>query len=165
MLFRSTFDTTSNTLSVANAVTASGNLTAANLLTGGTITAYGNANVGNLLSLGDINAISNISGFNYFGSGNLQMVGNGSFANISVAGDAGITGNASTGNLSVNENLIVLQDSTFYGNFFTVTLQNNMTVSGVYANYDINRLQVGSAGGGVFLYSNGYIQGNNLLIS
>ena len=58
-----------------------------------------------------------------------------------------------------------MQDSTFYGNFFTVTLQNNITVSGVLANYDVNRLQVGSGGGGVFLYSNGYIQGNNLLIS
>ena len=151
-----TFNKTTNTLSVANAITATGNINAGNVNVGATITVQGNARVGNITSLGEITAIGNISGLDYSGSGNMQVIGNASFGNIDSGGDATVLGNLSTGNASVNQNLIVLQDSDFYGNYVDIHSVLDFRVAAANANFD-NRVLVGGLVNGSFIYPNGHI--------
>ena len=89
----------SNTVSTTGAITA-GNITGANVLTGGLISAGGNVTVGNILTGGLISATGNITG-NYF-------VGNGSAltdviaVGIGTIGSLSVTGNITAGNVTVS---------------------------------------------------------------
>ena len=93
----------SNTVSTTGTITA-GNVTGANVLTGGLISASGNGTVGNILTGGQVSATGNITG-NYF-------LGNGSAltdviaVGIGTIGSLSVTGNITAGNVTVSTGTI-----------------------------------------------------------
>jgi hypothetical protein len=117
-----TFDKISNSISISNAVVATGNLVSANVnttglvsatgnvtggnvLTGGLITATGNILGGNLITAGQISATSNITGGNVLTSGLISATGNITGAanvtggNLTTAGQVSATANITGGNV------------------------------------------------------------------
>jgi hypothetical protein len=82
-------------------ITATGNITGANLVTGGVLSVTGNANIGNIGTV-LITATGNITGANLVTGGVLSVTGNANVGNIGAAlhvGNLSGTGNSNVGNL------------------------------------------------------------------
>lgn len=105
-LLRVVSNATVGNLGTSGVINASGNITGANLITGGTLNVTGNANVGNLGSAGSITAIGNIAAGNLSTSGILSVPGNATLGNLSAT-----TATISTGNIG-NINSGLLQNGT-----------------------------------------------------
>jgi len=83
-----------------NTVVSTGNLTGANISTGGALSVTGNANVGNLGTGGLIVATGNVTGGNLVTSGVLSVTGNANVGNLGTGGLIVATGNVTGGNLT-----------------------------------------------------------------
>ena len=154
-----TFNNTTNAVNASSTFTAVGTVTGGNLSTSGNLNVTNQANVGNLDSFGVINAVSTITGGNFYSGGTIQTVGNATFANVSTGGEVAATGNISGGNLSTTGGLSVL------GNVTIGSLASNLLyVSSNFANFDVDRVTVGGATNGTYIYPNGYVQLRNLSV-
>jgi hypothetical protein len=93
--------TTTGTMTVElpSAISVTGNITGANLITGGLITATGNVTGANLITGGLITATGNIRGANLITGGLITATGNANVGNIGTAGLITATGNITGGNL------------------------------------------------------------------
>ena len=140
-------------------VSASGNVTGGNILTGGlvsatsTITSAANITGGNLLTGGLVSATGTITGSSYLGSvvsvtanvtgGNLltagliSATGNITGANLLINNDATITGN-----LTVNGNTTFINSNVVTTNDKSITLANNQSTA---ANVDGAGIDIGNA--------------------
>ena len=154
-----TFNNTTNAVNASSTFTAVGTVTGGNLSTSGNLNVTNQANVGNLDSFGFINAVSTITGGNFYSGGSIQTVGNATFGNIQTGGDISVTGNFNSGNLATTGGLSVL------GNVSIGSLASNLLyVSSNFANFDVNRVTVGGATNGTYIYPNGYVQLRNLSV-
>jgi hypothetical protein len=133
-----TFDKTSN------AVTASGNITAGNLLTGGLVSATSNVTGGNLLTGGLVSATSNITGGNLLTGGLISATGNASVGNLLTGGLVSATGSiTAAGNIAGN-NVSVTNDLST-GTLSTVgnaLIGGNLVVNGNISYINIDDLRV-----------------------
>jgi hypothetical protein len=136
-------------------LSAAGNITAGNLLTGGLVSATGNATAGNLITGGSVTAAGNITGGNIlFGPGIVSGTGNiyadTIFANISGNIDAAgnlyeIQFNTTGDLLGANPNFTY----DFANNMFTVA-NGNIIGGNVFVNTDVS--------------ATGNITGNNVVV-
>ena len=85
---------------VSNAVTASGNVSAGNLVTGGVVDATGNVSGGNITTAGVVDATGNVIGGNITTAGVVAATGNVIGGNITTAGVVAATGNVTGGNIT-----------------------------------------------------------------
>jgi hypothetical protein len=145
-----TFDSATNLLSTPGAVTATGNITGANLITGGLITATGNITGGNLITTGLITVTGNITTGNVNTGGLITATGNITGGNIITAGILSSTGNANVGNLGT-AGLITVTGNITGGNLITGGL---ITVTG-----NANVGNIGTAG---LILATGNITGGNV---
>lgn len=77
---------------VANTLSASGNITGGNLITGGLITSVGNITGGNILTAGLMSSTGNVTG-NYINGNGSALTGISTFSNITVTGGSYIAAN------------------------------------------------------------------------
>jgi filamentous hemagglutinin len=131
-----TFDKTSN------AVTASGNISAGNLSTGGVVTATGNVSGGNITTGGEVVATGNVSGGNLTTAGAVVATGNVSGGNISAgSGTIVTTGNIDGGNINATAN-VTGQGAVFSGNVtaanFIGNVFGNIGAAGANTNIQFN---------------------------
>ena len=108
----------------SGAISSSGNVTGANLLTGGLISATGNATAGNILTAGQLSAQGNITGGGYtnppttatvygtalisYPNGSSNVTISGQTGSISADGYISAAGNVTGGNLSVGTGTITV---------------------------------------------------------
>ena len=121
-------------------ITATGNITGANINTSGLITATGNITGANIITSGLITAIGNLNAGNIITAGVVSATGNGTFGNVSATGvfvsTLSATANANVGNLGT-AGLIVATGNVTGGNLTTsgvVTAIGNVTAGNLYAN-------------------------------
>jgi hypothetical protein len=93
------FDNTTNTVTISNALSVTGNANVGNLGTAGLITATGNVTGGNLTTAGVVLATGNVTGGNLTTAGVVLATGNVTGGNLTTAGALSVTGNANVGNL------------------------------------------------------------------
>jgi hypothetical protein len=104
-------------------ITATGNITGANIATGGLITATGNGTFGNVSTAGVVTATGNITGGNLVTGGTISATGNISGGNITTAGVVqGATANFTT---SVTQGTTV----TTVGTVTTSSITANQTIA------------------------------------
>jgi hypothetical protein len=115
------FDNTTNTVTISNALSVTGNASAGNLSTGGVLSVTGNANVGNLGTAGLITATGNVSGGNLTTGGVVSATGNVTGGNLTTGGVVSATGNVTGGNLTTAGALSVTGNANV-GNLGTATL-------------------------------------------
>lgn len=119
-------------------ISASGNITGANITSNAlistvTLSATGNANVGNLGTAGQITATGNITGGNLVTSAQVVATGNITGSNIITAGQVVATGNVSGSTLIASGNIAVQsrQQVKFYdtdnSNFISLRAPNALT--------------------------------------
>ena len=121
-------------------IVATGNITGANLITGGILSVTGNANVGNLGTAGLIIASGNANAANFNTPGLVLATGNITGANLITGGTLSATGNANVGNLGTG-GLIVATGNITGGNILTagrVTAGGNV-LAGSANNTDATR--------------------------
>jgi hypothetical protein len=94
-----TFNSATNLLSTPGAVTATGNIQGANLVTGGVLSVTGNANIGNIGASGLITSTGNLNAGNIITAGVVSATGNITSGNLVTGGVISVTGNANVGNL------------------------------------------------------------------
>lgn len=105
----------------ASAITATGNVTGANLVTAGVLTVTGNASVGNLVT-----TIANVTTANVT---TLSVTGNANAGNIGVSGVVTVTGNITGGNLTSTGTLTIAT-----ANAGNVTATGNVTTANLVSN-------------------------------
>ena len=145
-------------------ITATGNITGANLITGGVISVTGNANIGNIGTAGLITATGNITGGNLITSGVISATGNANVGNIGATGvistTLSATGNANIGNIGT-AGLITATGNIQGGNLITsgdISATGNANVGNIGATGVISTT-VSATGNGTF----GNIDGGNLV--
>jgi hypothetical protein len=89
-------------INTATTVSATGNITGGNVLTGGLISATANVTGGNVLTGGLISAAGNITGANILTGGLISAAGNITGANILTGGLISAAGNITGANLIIN---------------------------------------------------------------
>jgi fibronectin-binding autotransporter adhesin len=125
---------------VGNVVTANGNITGANLFTGGSVSATANITGGNILTGGLISATSsitsaaNVSGANITTAGLVTATGDVIGGNINTAGQVTATGNVTSGN--VNTAGLITATGNIYG--------GNLILAGAALDTTAGRLTVNS---------------------
>ena len=179
---------TGTLLSVIGEISATGNVQAGNIRTGGLISATGNANVGNIGTSGLITATGNITGGNLIGryangTSNINIPTANGNINLSVAGVsnvivvtstganingyANVTGNANVGNLGTG-GLIVATGNITGGNLGTgglITATGNITGGNLITNGVANvtgNANVGNLGTGGLITATGNVQAGNI---
>ena len=181
---------TGTLLSVIGEISATGNVQAGNIRTGGLISATGNANVGNIGTSGLITATGNITGGNLIGryangTSNINIPTANGNINLSVAGVsnvivvtstganingyANVTGNANVGNLGTG-GLIVATGNITGGNLGTgglITATGNVQAGNIKTGGLISalgNLTSGNANLGNLAVAN-FFQGNGSLLT
>ena len=114
---------------ISNAVSISGNITAANISTGGLITATGNITGANIITGGIVTAIGNGTFGNISTVGLITVTGNITGGNLTTGGSLSVTGNANVGNLGATN--LVSTIVTASGNI----TGGNLRTDGVIAVY------------------------------
>jgi hypothetical protein len=94
-----TFDKSTNTVAISNALSVTANANVGNLGTSGLIVATGNVSGGNLTTIGVVSATGNVTGGNLGTSGLIVATGNVSGGNLTTIGVVSATGNVTGGNL------------------------------------------------------------------
>ena len=125
-----TFDKTSN------AVTASGNISAGNLLTGGVVSATGNVSGGNITTANVVQATGNVIGGNLTTAGVVSATGNVSGGNITTANVVQATGNVIGGNI-VTTGTADLGNIRITGNDVTNFASNIITINAAGSDIDL----------------------------
>jgi hypothetical protein len=162
----------SNTISTTGTVTA-GNITGANILTGGAISATGTvtsaANVigGNLSTAGQVNATGNITGANILTGGAISATGNvrgGNLLGVGISASGTVTatslqvtGATTLSDVTATGNATIGTALTIYGSNNTITTQNGSAVQfGQRVNFNSTN--------GIFVTGNVNAQ-SNLIVS
>jgi hypothetical protein len=151
-------------------ISSSGNVTGANILTGGFLSVTGVATLGNILTAGFMSAVGNVHGNNIFASGAISAVGNITGNNLNI-GTISTSGNITTTNINGTS---VSTTGNITAQFFIGDLigniSGNLVVPG--ANTEIiynNNGQANASAGLTFnfasnaLVSTGNITGSNIL--
>jgi filamentous hemagglutinin len=131
-----TFDKTSNL------VTASGNISAGNLVTGGVVSATGNVSGGNLTTAGTVVATGNVDGGNVnavsavTAGTTITATGNVAGGNITTAGAVDATGNITGGNI-VTTGTADLGNIRITGNDITNFASNIITINSAASDIDV----------------------------
>jgi len=125
-----TFDKTSNL------VTASGNISAGNVITGGVVDATGNVAGGNINTAGGVIATGNVAGGNVTTTGVVDATGNVTGGNITTAGRVDATGNVTGGNV-VATGTADLGNIRITGNDITNFASNIITVNAAGSDIDL----------------------------
>jgi hypothetical protein len=178
-----TFDTATNALYVngtisgtgnanlgnigTGVVTASGNITGANIATVGALSVGGNANIGNI-GTEIITASGNITGSNLNTNGFLSVGGNANIGNIGTGGFITANGTVTGGNLATGGTLSVTGNANI-GNVGT----GIVTASGNIDGANLNTGGILSVGGNAnignintgIILATGNITGNNLTVN
>jgi hypothetical protein len=108
---------------VLGSVSATGNVTSGNILTGGLISATANITGGNILTGGLISATANITGGNILTGGLISVTGNVTGSNVTTGGLISATGNITGGNLTTG-GLTSTASLSVTGNTATITSAN-----------------------------------------
>ena len=88
------FNSNTSTLNLTGLISATSNITGANLRTGGSVSATGNVRGGNIFTLGNVSANGNIiANVNLRANGTITTLGNGTFANVRTSGIVSAAGN------------------------------------------------------------------------
>ena len=148
-----TFDKTSNL------VTASGNISAGNLVTAGVVEATGNVSGGNIVTIGEVVATGNVSGGNITTAGNVDSANVNATSGITAGTTIVATGNVSGGNITTAGNIdganvnatagitagttIVATGNVSGGNITTV---GNVDANNVNATADVTAVNVIASG-------------------
>jgi hypothetical protein len=119
---------------VGNVVTANGNISGANLFTGGSVSATANIAGGNISTAGQVTATGNVTGGNVNTAGIITATGDVIGGNISTAGQVTATGNVTGGN--VNTAGIITATGNIYG--------GNLILAGAALDTTAGRLTVNS---------------------
>ena len=130
-------------------ITATGNITGANLVTGGVLSVTGNATVGNIIATN----IGNIANINLTGNASNVLYGNGVFSGISVTA---FTANVNGGGFSLGNvgNIAVTGAITATGNATSGNILTGGIVSAT-GNANVGNLNViGTVKTGVFITGN-----------
>jgi len=150
-----TFDKTSNL------VTASGNISAGNLVTGGVVDATGNVSGGNITTGGEVTATGNITGGNIDTAGQVVATGNVSGGNITTVGNVdGANVNATSG-ITAGTTIVATGNITG-GNIDTagqVVATGNVTGGNIITGGEVTA--TGNVAGGNITTS-GNVDGNNV---
>jgi hypothetical protein len=120
-------NTTSGNVLTGGLVSAGGNITGANILTGGLVSATGNATAGNVNTAGQVSATANITGGNLLTSGLISATGSVYTGNIYTSGGISLTGNTITssgatltidpnGSGAVDGNVVIAGNLSVQGN-------------------------------------------------
>lgn len=141
-------------------VSASGNITGGNLVTGGTISATGNITGGNILgnvvSTGPISTTGNVTGGNVLTGGIVSATGNVQAGNVGTTGIISATGNITGGNVSAT-NLTGTLLTAAQTNITSVGTLTSLSVTGTVTGGNVATAGTVSA--------TGNITGGNLLIN
>ena len=144
-------------------VTATGNITGANLVTGGLLSVTGNANVGNV-GTDILTATGNITGANLITGGLLSVTGNANVGNVGTMGlyatTLSATGNANVGNIGATGVVATTLDGSL-----TTNAQPNITSVGTLTSISVSgNANIGNIGTGI-ITATGNITGANLITS
>jgi hypothetical protein len=144
-------------------ITATGNVTGANLFTGGLLSVTGNANIGNI-GTEIITATGNVTGANLVTGGLLSVTGNANVGNIGAIGvyatTLSATGNANVGNIGATG----VVATTLEGSL-TTNAQPNITSIGTLTSISVSgNANIGNVGTGI-ITATGNITGANLITS
>ena len=142
-------------------LTATGNVTGANLITGGLLSVTGNANVGNV-GTAIITATGNVTGANLITGGLLSVTGNANVGNIDTTGvyatTLSATGNANVGNIGATGVVATTLDGSL-----TTNAQPNITSVGTLTSISVSgNANIGNVGTGI-ITATGNITGANLI--
>ena len=164
--FLTSADVTANNVSVTTdvstyTVTATGNITGDNLLTGGLVSATGNVTGGNLTTAGLINATGNITGGNV--SGTTVKGGNVSIFNNNIQTNSGVTGiTLSIFGADETDPPALISKDWVFGNTGTFTSPGDITATGNVSGGNLTTLgDVTTA----TVTATGNIDGGNLITS
>ena len=169
-----TFDSVTNLLATPGAVTATGNITGANLITGGLITATGNITGANLITGGLITATGNVSAARLISTvatgtsplvvtsttqvANLNVATSGTAGTVTTAAQPNITSVGTLSNLSVTGNITtggIKTNNYYYANGDAINFYGNSNVSLFLASYGSNTISTtGNITGGNVIASN-----------
>jgi len=114
-------------------LTATGNVSGGNILTGGQVSATGDATAGNVLTAGFVTATGNVTGGNVLTSGQVSATGDATAGNIKTAGFVTATGNVTGGNLITAGLVTATGDVLTSGNVSATAnvIGGNVTTAGV----------------------------------
>jgi len=141
-------------------ITATGNVTGANLFTGGLLSVTGNANIGNI-GTEIITATGNVTGANLSTGGLLSVTGNANVGNVGTIGvyatTLSATGNANVGNIGATAVVATTLDGSL-----TTNAQPNITSTGILTSISVSgNANIGNIGTGI-ITATGNITGANL---
>jgi hypothetical protein len=114
-------------------ITATGNITGANLFTGGIVTATGNIAGGNITTAGEVSATGNVTGVNLKTGGIVTATGNITGGNLLTAGSMSVGGNANIGNVGATNGVF-----TSISGDLTTASQPNITGLGTLSNLSVS---------------------------
>ena len=114
-------------------ITATGNVTGANLFTGGIVTATGNIAGGNITTAGEVSATGNVIGVNLKTGGFVSATGNITGGNLLTAGSMSVGGNANIGNVGATNGVF-----TSISGDLTTASQPNITSLGTLSNLSVS---------------------------
>ena len=104
----------SNTISTTGTITA-GNITGANVLTGGIMSSTGNATHGNILTSGLVSATSNVTGGNIRTGGQVSATANVIGGNVLTGGQVSAAGNVTGNYINVTNDINIGGNATAAG--------------------------------------------------
>ena len=114
-------------------ITATGNITGANLITGGLITATGNITGGNINTSGNVSGSGNVIGGNLTTGGLVTATGNITGGNLLTTGSMSVGGNANVGNIGATNAVFTSISGTLSTN-----AQPNITSLGTLSNISVS---------------------------
>ena len=114
-------------------ITATGNVTGANLITGGIVSATGNITANEFITGGVVTALGNVIGGNLNTGGLVSATGNVIGGNLSTSGSLSVTGNANVLNIGANNGIFTSISGTL-----TTASQPNVTGLGTLSNLSVS---------------------------
>jgi len=144
-------------------ITATGNVTGANMFTGGLLSVTGNANIGNI-GTEIVTATGNVTGANLITGGLLSVTGNANVGNVGTIGiystTLSATGNANVGNIGATGVVATTLDGSL-----TTNAQPNITSTGILTSISVSgNANIGNVDTGI-ITATGNITGANLITS
>ena len=130
-LITATGNITGDNLITGGLVTATGNITANEFITGGVVTALGNVTGGNIITGGFVSATGNITGSNLTATGSLSVTSNANVLNIGA--NNGIF-NSISGTLSTNAQ----PNITSLGTLSNISVSGNATITNLSVTGNLN---------------------------
>ena len=114
-------------------ITATGNITGANLFTGGNVSATGNITANEFITGGLVTALGNVTGGNIITGGFVSATGNITGSNLTATGSLSVTSNANVLNIGANNGIFNSISGTLSTN-----AQPNITSLGTLSNLSVS---------------------------